>query len=125
MAVDVKTKRIKRALRHNRVRAKIKGTAARPRLCVFRSNRHIYAQVIDDVSRQTLAELNSLSLAKSQKSGKKKISGVALAGAVGAALGEKILKLGYREVVFDKGGYKYHGQIKALAEGVRKARIEF
>ncbi|MBI4120428.1 MAG: 50S ribosomal protein L18 [Parcubacteria group bacterium] len=122
--VDAKTKRIKRVLRHKRVRAKVMGTGRRPRLCVFRSNRHIYAQVIDDAAGRTLAELNSLNLAKSLK-GAKKISGLTLAGEVGAALGEKVLKLGYKEVVFDKGGYKYHGQVKALADGVRRVGVSF
>lgn len=122
--MDVRKKRIKRVLRHKRVRAKIRGADRRPRLCVFRSNRHIYAQVIDDAAGRTLAELNSLNLAKSLNGGKK-ISGLALAGEVGAALGENVLRLGYREIVFDKGGYKYHGQVKALAEGVKKAGVRF
>ena len=116
------------------MRAKVKGTAERPRLGVFRSNRHLYAQLIDDVAQHTLVELNSLSWAKSLEGGpaqvklgpgRKKTSGVVLAGQVGLALGKKILKSGYREIVFDKNGYKYHGQVKALAEGIRKTGVKF
>lgn len=125
--MDVRTKRIKRQLRHRRTRAKIKGMADRPRLCAFRSNKYLYVQLIDDVNQRTLIGLSSLSLVKPSKSGEGsgRNDRVAMAGRMGLLTGEKILKLGYNKIVFDKGGYKYHGQIKALADGIRKAGIEF
>lgn len=103
-----------------RVRRKVHGTPTRPRLAVFRSNRYLYAQVIDDVVGHTLVsassrepELSSLPLT------------VETAAKVGALLGERAKDAGIEEVVFDRGGYKYHGRIKALADAAREAGLEF
>lgn len=118
------TKRIARLKRHRRVRKKVYGTQERPRLCVFRSSRHIYAQIIDDDARRTLVAASSLSpsLAQARKDlGDKK----GMARAVGKALGEAALKAQIQKVVFDRGGYRYHGRVKALADGAREAGLEF
>lgn len=98
--------------RRARVRGKIRGTAERPRLSVFRSNKHISAQLIDDVEGGTLAAALGG-------------AGVTAAGEVGKILAEKASKLGIKKVVFDRGGYKYHGRVKALAEGARKGGLVF
>ena len=108
-----------RARRHRRVRRKVTGTAERPRLTVFRSNRRIYAQIIDDLEGRTLAsassrEIKESGLDKSQTAGK-----------VGELLSERIKEKNIARVVFDRGGYLYHGRVKALAEGVRKGGIDF
>jgi len=102
-----------------RVRAKIRGTKDRPRLSVFRSNKHIYAQLIDDDRGETLTAASDLEL--------ESISGTKteIACKVGKVLAEKALKLGVKKVVFDRGGYKYHGRVKALAEGARQGGLEF
>ena len=116
--MNPKHKQNLRARRHNRVRAKITGTADRPRLCVFRSARFIYAQLIDDTTGKTLA---SVSDAKSKKSGTKTES----AFAVGEALATAAAKHKIKSVVFDRGGYKYHGRVESLADGARKGGLEF
>lgn len=103
--------------RKKRVRAKISGTAARPRLCVFKSLRGISVQVIDDVKGITLAEANTkLAKAKNDLAG---------ATAVGKEISKKCLAKKIEEVVFDRGGYKYHGKIKALADGAREGGLKF
>lgn len=113
-----KQKRIKRVIRHNRVRSRVLGTAKRPRLSVFRANRHIYVQLIDDSAGKTLASVSSLELkSKGKKSDKAK--------AVGKAMAEKALAAQITNVVFDRGGYKYHGRVKALAEGAREGGLKF
>jgi large subunit ribosomal protein L18 len=108
-----------RARRHSRVREKIRGSAARPRLAVFRSIEHIYAQLIDDDSGKTLVAASSVE-AKDTK-GKKSER----AKAVGAALGEKAKAKGIAEAVFDRGGYRYHGRVKALGDAARSAGLRF
>ena len=107
-----------RAKRHHRVRVKLAGTAERPRLSVFRSLNHIYAQVIDDSSARTLASASTVGL----KSGK---NDAAAAAAVGKAIAQAASKAGIKTVVFDRGGFLYHGRIKALAEAAREAGLEF
>jgi large subunit ribosomal protein L18 len=111
-------KNISRKKRIRRVRAKIAGTASRPRLCVFRSLNHIYAQIVDDESGKILVSVDS----RKQKNAKNSIE-------VAGKIGEEIAKLAVvkkiSEVVFDKRGYKYHGKVKALAEGARKGGIVF
>ena len=109
--------------RHARVRNKVSGTAQRPRLCVFRSTNHIYAQVIDDVAGNTLAAASTLTpeLQKDTK-GKNK---VAQAGLVGTLVAKLAVDKKISEVVFDRGGYKYHGRVKALAEAAREAGLKF
>ena len=115
--VDTNKKRIRR---HKRVRAKIFGTAQRPRLCVYRSLANIRAQIIDDEKGNTLASASSLEKGFSQYGGNKEA-----AKAVGAAIAKKALALGISEVVFDRGGYVYHGRVQELAEGAREAGLKF
>jgi large subunit ribosomal protein L18 len=111
-------KRIKRAIRHKRVRSRVSGAAKRPRLSVFKANRHIYAQLIDDSAGKTLASASSLEL----KSKAKKID---TAKEVGKLLAAKALAKKIKAVKFDRGGFAYHGRIKALAEGAREGGLEF
>ena len=112
-----------RKRRHARVRAKVKGISARPRLCVYRSLNHIYAQVIDDSSGNTLVVASTLDPEiKTEANGKAKSEKASLVGSLIAkrALGKKI-----SGVVFDRGGYKYHGRVKALAEAARQEGLKF
>ena len=102
-----------------RIRKIVSGTAAKPRLSVFRSNKEIYAQLIDDVAGVTL--LSSSSREKEINKG----TNVEVATAVGKLVGEKALKAGFEAVTFDRGGYLYHGRIKSLAEGARAAGLKF
>lgn len=114
---ELKTKRYLR--RRKGVRAKIVGTGARPRLSVFRSNVHIYAQVIDDEKSVTIASASDLKL----KGGKMKKSEIA--GAVGEAVAKAAIAKKVKKVIFDRNGFRYHGRIKALADGARKGGLEF
>jgi len=129
---------MQRKRRHQRIRAKIKGTAERPRLCVFRSHKHIYAQVIDDEKGHTLVAASDLEIKKpkipetkqktgTQKSETKKefASKVKTAYQVGQLIAQKALKKKISQIVFDRGGYKYHGRVKALAEGAREGGLKF
>ncbi|NLL95543.1 MAG: 50S ribosomal protein L18 [Clostridiaceae bacterium] len=112
-----------RLRKHLRVRKKISGTAEKPRLSVFRSSRHIYAQIIDDVSSTTLVAASSLDEALKGKldySGNKQD-----AREVGKLIGTKAIDKGIKQVVFDRGGYLYHGRVKELADGAREAGLEF
>ena len=112
-----------REIRHKRVRQKVTGTTSRPRLCVFRSLNHIHAQLIDDSNGSTLASMSSLdSQVRSKTDGVGKNKKAEL---VGALLAERALDKGIKQVVFDRGGYKYHGRVKALAEAARKGGLEF
>jgi large subunit ribosomal protein L18 len=112
-----------RKRRHARVRERVSGTAGKPRLCVFRSLGNIHAQIIDDVDGKTIVSAGSLAPEiKGQKSGKNKTQ---IAELVGAQLAKAAKDKGVAHVVFDRGGYKYHGRIKALAESARKAGLEF
>jgi len=112
-----------RTIRHRRVRQKVTGTISRPRLCVFRSLNHIYAQLIDDSSDQTLVSMSTLdSQIRGKTNGMVKTKKAEI---VGTLLAEKVLNKGIKQVVFDRGGYKYHGRVKALAEAARKAGLEF
>ncbi|MBZ9569358.1 50S ribosomal protein L18 [Patescibacteria group bacterium] len=122
---------------HKRVRAKISGSANRPRLCVFRSNKHMYAQLIDDEKGITLAVASNLEFKKptvrpqqkiktKNKKVEKKLSGkIGTAYEVGKLIAKKALKKKIKKVVFDRGGYKYHGRVKALAEGAREEGLRF
>ena len=102
-----------------RIRKTISGTASNPRLSVFRSNKEIYAQLIDDVNGKTLLS------ASSREKGVSKGTNVEVASAVGKLVGEKAVKAGLSVVTFDRGGYLYHGRIKSLAEGARAAGLKF
>jgi len=114
------TTREARLRRHRRVRGKVRGTADRPRLHVFRSNRGIFAQLVDDDSGKTLAASSWLDLPKTFKGDKTE-----QAAEVGKRLGEAGKKLGVDSVVFDRGGYLYHGRVKALADGAREGGLQF
>ncbi|OGO22351.1 MAG: 50S ribosomal protein L18 [Chloroflexi bacterium RBG_16_51_9] len=121
MAKD--TSREARQRRHLRVRAKVKGTASSPRLCVFRSLNHIYAQVIDDERGHTLVAASTLDAeVKDAVAGKKKIATSEL---VGSLVAKRALGAGIKQVAFDRGGCRYHGRVKALAEAARKAGLKF
>ncbi|MCB2290284.1 50S ribosomal protein L18 [Clostridium sp. CS001] len=110
-----------RVKRHLRVRKKISGTAQRPRLAVYRSDKNIYAQVIDDVAQITLVSASSIDKAFEQKLGSNKEA----AKLVGKMIAERALEKGIDEVVFDRGGYVYHGRVQNLAEGAREAGLKF
>jgi len=113
-----KTKRIRREKRHQRLRAKISGTGRRPRLSVFKSHRHIYAQLINDASGKTLAHATDLEIKiKGKKSDRAK--------AVGELIAKKAKALKIKKVVLDRGGFKYHGRIKKLTEGAREGGLIF
>jgi len=112
-----------RLRKHVRVRRKISGTAERPRLCVYRSLKNIYAQIIDDVSGNTLVAASSLDEALKGKLGY--TGNKEAAREVGKLIGTKAIEKGIKEVVFDRGGYLYHGRIKELADGAREAGLEF
>ena len=114
---DTKGQRLKR---HARGRGKISGTAERPRLCVFRSENHIYAQIIDDVAGKTLCSASSV-----EKDFDGKGSNVEGAKKVGQALAVRAKEKGIEDVVFDRGGYIYHGRVQALAEAAREGGLKF
>ena len=105
---------------HKRIRRKLSGTAARPRLAVFRSVAHIYAQVIDDAAGATVVSASSV-----DKDGKTNGGNVAAAKAIGKLVAERAKEKGIKSVVFDRGGYQYHGRVKALADAAREAGLEF
>lgn len=112
-------KKIKNRLkRRKHIRKKVFGTEVRPRMSVYRSNNHIYVQVIDDASGKTLAAASD-----SKSAATKKQTPIEKATETGKAVGEQILKLKIKQVVFDRGGYKYHGRVKALADGAREAGL--
>ncbi len=114
---------VARRRRHLRVRAKVKGTASMPRLCVYRSLSHIYAQVVDDSQGHTLAYASTLdSEIKSTVNGKTKTTQSEL---VGSLIAKRALGKGIQKVAFDRGGFKYHGRVKALAEAARQEGLKF
>ena len=116
--MDAKRKVQGRKRRHNRVRKKVVGTADRPRLAVYRSNRHMYAQVIDDFAGRTLASASTLKDATS------KDDRLSAAKAVGEAIADRAKDAGIKSVTFDRGGFRYHGRVKAIAEGAREGGLE-
>ena len=110
-----------RRRRHHRVRTKVRGTADRPRLSVFRSTRHVYAQVIDDVTGRTIASASTM-----EKDARgSATANVSAAKAVGQRLGERTKAAGVTSVVFDRGGFRYHGRVAAVADGARESGLEF
>ena len=121
--ISKKNKNSERLIRHKRVRTKISGTAARPRLAVYRSTNHIYAQVIDDVAQKTLCAASTVEKEVAVKV--KDLNKTDAAKVVGAAVAKKALELNISEVVFDRGGYVYTGRVQALAEGAREAGLKF
>jgi large subunit ribosomal protein L18 len=120
MLISSAVKKEARKKRHRSIRKRIEGTAERPRLAVFRSSRHIYVQVVDDVQQKTLVGSSDLHLDDKGDADKKE-----LAKKVGAAIAKKCLEKGIDKVVFDRAGYQYHGRISALAEGAREAGLKF
>ena len=121
--MSAKTPQARAAFRKLRTRNKIEGTADRPRLSVFRSSKHIYAQVIDDLKGETLASASSLE--KSMRDGGKTGADIDAAKAVGKLLAERAAEKGVKEVVFDRGSYLYHGRVKALADAARESGLSF
>ena len=115
------SKHEKRIVRHKRVRAKASGTASIPRVSIFRSNQHIFAQAIDDQVGRTLFSSKIIAVSKSKLKGTKREK----AGAIGELLANQLLQAGIKQIVFDRGGYQYHGRVKAVAEGLRKGGIKF
>ncbi len=116
-------KKESREKRHRSLRKRIEGTAERPRLAIFRSSRHIYAQVIDDLANKTL--VGTSDLAFDDGAGADDADKKATAKKVGAAIAKKCLEKGIDKVVFDRAGFKYHGRISALADGAREAGLKF
>ncbi len=117
--ISKESKNISRKRRHARVRSKISGTPECPRLCVYRSNKNIEAQIIDDDKRVTLVASSSMSLKLENG------SNIEAASKVGADIAKKALAKKIKKVVFDRSGYVYHGRVKALAEAAREAGLEF
>jgi len=119
MSKELKIKRIKRERRHRKTKAKIHGTSECPRVCIFRSGKNIYVNMIDDQSGKILMSFSSLS----KECREKKINGSNVQGAaiVGELAGKKAIEKGIKKGVFDRSGYRYHGRIKALAEGLKKS----
>ena len=112
-----------RQRRHTRLRKKVSGSNERPRLCVYKSLNHIYAQIIDDTKGHTLITASTLDKELKDASGHK--GNTAMAKRVGLLIASRAVPLGVKKVVFDRGGYKYHGRMKALAEGAREGGLEF
>ncbi|HEX76490.1 MAG TPA: 50S ribosomal protein L18 [Dehalococcoidia bacterium] len=115
--------RLARKRRHAQIRAQVSGITARPRLSVFRSSKHIYAQIIDDSAGHTLASAGTLDPEiRDKMAGKTKTESAEL---IGSLVAQRALNKGISRVVFDRGGYKYHGRVKALAEAAREAGLKF
>jgi large subunit ribosomal protein L18 len=112
-----------RRIRHKRVRRKVHGTVECPRLAVYRSLQHIYAQVIDDDRQHTLAAASTLERAVIEA--ETDVSKTEIAGRIGALVAQRAIEQGVKKVVFDRGGFKYHGRVRALADEARKAGLEF
>jgi large subunit ribosomal protein L18 len=114
-----------RVRRHHRVRNKVTGSAERPRLCVYRSLSHIYAQIVDDAQGRTLLTVSSLTPEVREKIEQGKTKKTAVSTLVGQVVARKALDMGIQAVAFDRGGYLYHGRVKALAEGAREGGLKF
>lgn len=117
--ISKESKNVSRVRRHARVRNKISGTSETPRLCVYRSNKNIEAQIIDDVKGMTIASSSSMTLKLDNG------SNIDAAAAVGKDVAEKAMAKGVKTIVFDRSGYVYHGRVKALADAAREAGLEF
>ena len=118
----------RRKARHERIRKQIFGTAEKPRLCIFRSGRHLYAQAIDDYRGRTLFSFSTQEekFRKAvSKNGTVKTRSVEASKKLGEVFGSELAAKGFKEIVFDRGGYKYHGRVKALAEALRQAGVNF
>ena len=121
--VNKKSRKEVRAKKHMRIRNRFSGTAERPRLAVFRSNNHMYAQIIDDTVGNTLVSASTVE--KSVKGELEKTNNVDAAAYLGTVIAKRAIEKGIKEVVFDRGGFIYHGKIAALADAAREAGLEF
>lgn len=121
--MNIKAKHESRERRHIRLRKKVKGTADRPRLAVYRSNHYIYAQIIDDITGNTLVSASSLE--KDLRAKHKSNVNIKVATEIGKLIGERAKAKGIKAVVFDRGGFIYHGRIKSLADAARECGLEF
>ena len=121
--VNKKSRKEVRVKKHMRIRNRFSGTAERPRLCVFRSNNHMYAQIIDDTVGNTLVSASTLE--KDIKAELTKTNNVDAAAYLGTVIGKRAVEKGITKVVFDRGGYIYHGKVAALADAAREAGLEF
>ncbi|MFA6537054.1 MAG: 50S ribosomal protein L18 [Patescibacteria group bacterium] len=119
MRKEQQKKIVNKQQRQNRVRVSLKTNSGLPRLCVFRSLKHFYLQIIDDVSRKTLCSASDKEVVD------KKQKPLVIAGLVGQILGKKAIEKGVEKVVFDRGSYQYHGRVKAAADGAREAGLKF
>ncbi len=119
------TKREGRLRIHSRIRSRVSGTTERPRLTVFRSLKHIYAQVIDDATGRTLASAATLAKRSGDKADGPYGGNVAAAKQIGKLIAERAIQAGIQDVVFDRGGHRYHGRVKALADAAREAGLRF
>ena len=118
------TKELARKIRHASIRRKVQGSSVRPRLCVRKSLKHIYVQIVDDSTGTSLVQLGS-NTKDFKKSGKKSYRNIETAKQIGALIAEHALKKNIKTVAFDRGGYRYHGCVKALAEAAREGGLEF
>jgi len=118
-------KRLMHERRHRRIRGRVSGTPERPRLVVTRSHKQIYVQIIDDIAGRTLCSASSLVLARSDSMGDAKGGNLGGAQVVGTEIAKKALDAGIKTVCFDRGGFRYHGRVKALADAAREAGLEF
>ncbi|GAV92010.1 Ribosomal_L18p domain-containing protein [Cephalotus follicularis] len=119
------TRREDRTARHSRIRKKVEGTSERPRLCVFRSNKHLYAQVIDDSKMHTLASASTVQKPISEEFNYSSSPTIEVAKKVGEVLAKSCLEKGITKVAFDRGGYPYHGRVEALADAAREHGLLF
>lgn len=125
MSNKLKIKKGKRISRHKRLRARISGTKSAPRFSVFRSLRYLHAQLIDDEKGHTLLGMSDREIITDAKKGKKKLTKTEAATELGKTLAKKALELKIKKVVFDRGGFDYHGRVKALADGAREGGLQF
>ena len=123
--INKPSRALARQKRHYKMRRNLSGTAARPRLTVFKSNKYIYAQIIDDVAGRTLCSASSFDAALVKADGLKSTSGIDAAKSVGKQVADKAKALGVDTIVFDRSGYVYHGKIQALADAAREAGLKF
>ena len=123
ISTKIKKKRLSKVKRHKRVRQRILGTAVRPRFCVYKSLKFLYVQLIDDLNGKTLLSITSL--APGMRENLKSKKNIEAAKLIGKEFALKAQKLGVKKVVFDRGGYKFHGKVKALADSAREAGLEF
>jgi large subunit ribosomal protein L18 len=121
----IKTKDDRRERIKHRIRKRVRGTDARPRLTVFRSIAHMYVQVVDDMSGRTIASASSVESAVKGAIGEGKGGNIAGAQAIGKTIAERLLEKGVKRVVFDRNGFLYHGRVKAVADAAREAGLEF